>query len=153
MVCEMPEWSSNDLWIEATPPIPPQETSLVWEKQVEEASYVKLIMTARGPSLIALKMIAPPGAVFIRPPATSAEREELKVKLISGEERQSTTFEIELLLGELHHSNLTVSISGHHTSGEGMLGPVLQQFKEEHPVWMTISAYTLENKRYSIPLL
>ena len=25
-------------------------------------------MTARGPSLIALKMIAPPGAVFIRPP-------------------------------------------------------------------------------------
>ena len=34
MVCEMPEWSSNDLWIEATPPIPPQETSLVWEKQV-----------------------------------------------------------------------------------------------------------------------
>ena len=33
MVCEMPEWNSNDLWIEATPPIPPQETSLVWEKQ------------------------------------------------------------------------------------------------------------------------
>ena len=36
--------------------------------QVEGASYVKLTMTARGPSLIALKMIAPPGAVFIRPP-------------------------------------------------------------------------------------
>ena len=36
--------------------------------QVEEASYVKLTMTARGPSLIALKMIAPPGAVFISPP-------------------------------------------------------------------------------------
>ena len=36
--------------------------------QVEGASYVKLTVTARGPSLIALKMTAPPGAVFIRPP-------------------------------------------------------------------------------------
>ena len=34
MVCEMPEWNSNDLWIEAAPPILPQETSLAWEKQV-----------------------------------------------------------------------------------------------------------------------
>ena len=36
MVCEMPEWNSNDLWIEAAPPILPQETSLAWEKQVRK---------------------------------------------------------------------------------------------------------------------
>ena len=34
IVCEMPEWNSNDLWIEAAPPILPQEMSLAWEKQV-----------------------------------------------------------------------------------------------------------------------
>ena len=34
MVCEMPEWNSNDLWIEAAPPTLPQEMSLAWEKQV-----------------------------------------------------------------------------------------------------------------------
>merc|ERR1712126_356562 len=40
MVCEMPEWRLNDLWIETAPPNPPQETSLAWEKQVDGA-YVK----------------------------------------------------------------------------------------------------------------
>ena len=33
-----------------------------------------------------------------------------------------------------------------------MVGPVLQQLKEEHPGWTTISAYTLENKKYLISL-
>ena len=87
MVCEMPEWRSKDLWIETTPPIPPQETSLAWEKEVRnfsifygwffvklslyiqvDGTYVKLTLTARGPSLIWLKMAAPPGAFFISPP-------------------------------------------------------------------------------------
>jgi len=34
MVCVMPEANLKDLWIEAAPPAPPQETSLAWEKQV-----------------------------------------------------------------------------------------------------------------------
>jgi len=151
MVCDMPEWRSQDLWIEAAPPIPSQETSLAWETEVD-GTYVKLTLTARGPSLIWLKMAAPPGAFFISPPATSNEKEELKVSLVSGAERQTNTFEIDLLLGELPHSNLSVSISGHHTSGEVLMGAVLHQFKDEHPSWTTISAYTLDNKRYLIPL-
>jgi len=156
MVCEMPEWRLNDLWIETAPPNPPQETSLAWEKQVDGA-YVKVKVTARGPSLIWLKMTAPPGAFFISPPATSyGERVELEVSLVSGEENQTNTFEIDIQLGEeknLRHSNLTVSVSGHHTSGEGNVGAILQHFKVEHPSWTTVSAYTLQNKRYSIPLL
>ena len=39
MVCVMPEWSSKDLWIEAAPPSPPQETSLAWETQVEKFHF------------------------------------------------------------------------------------------------------------------
>ena len=34
MLCETPEWKESDLWIEATPPIFQQETSLAWRKQV-----------------------------------------------------------------------------------------------------------------------
>jgi len=75
------------------------------------------------------------------------------VSLISGEEKQTNTFEIGILLGSRLQSKLIVSMSGHHTSGEGSVGPVLHQLKEEHPSWTTISAYTLENKIYLIPLL
>jgi len=149
MVCVMPEANLKDLWIEAAPPAPPQETSLAWEKQVD-GDFVKLRVTARGPSLIRMKMTATPEAFFISPPATSKVREELIVSLVSGEENQTNTFEV--LLGGRLHSKLIVSMSGHHTSGEGMVEPVLQQFKEEHPSWTTISAYTLENKIYLIPL-
>ena len=89
MVCDMPEWKSNDLWIETTPPHLPQETSLVWEKQARfyndfqvgqtffilaslymqvEGLNVKVKLTAHGPSLIVLKLTAPRGAIFVSPP-------------------------------------------------------------------------------------
>ena len=83
MVCVMPEWSSKDLWIEAAPPSPPQETSLAWEKKVEkyiffyswlvfvkqvDGDFVNLTATARGPSLIRTKMTAPQDAFFMSPP-------------------------------------------------------------------------------------
>ena len=89
MVCDMPEWKSNDLWIETTPPHLPQETSLVWEKEARfyndfqvgqtffilaslymqvEGLNVKVKLTAHGPSLIVLKLTAPPGAIFVSSP-------------------------------------------------------------------------------------
>ena len=40
----MPEWRSQDLWIEAAPPIPSQETSLAWETEVRNYNLI-LILT------------------------------------------------------------------------------------------------------------
>ena len=85
-----------------------------------EGLNVKLKLTAHGPSLIVLKLTAPPGAIFVSPPggnidillqfynfvtfdpawfsASSKEREELKVRLVSGVERQTNTFEVKMML-------------------------------------------------------
>ena len=144
MVCDMPEWKSNDLWIETTPPHLPQETSLVWEKQARFYNDFQVGQTFfhSGVSLYAGWRVEcqseidstwtfPDSVEIDRATrsnlrqstrwqywyiitilqffnfmtfdlawfsASSKEREELKVRLVSGVERQTNTFEVKMML-------------------------------------------------------
>ena len=46
--------------------------------------------------------------------------------------------------------SVVVSVSGHHCSGYEMFSPQLRLFKQAHPPWVSLAAWTVDYKYYTL---